>query len=157
MLPTSVLLPELWGQVRPSIKAHEKAVFLLMNLVNCPSPARERLSRCDSCGEYFIRRRAPKRETPIYHGSFCANCKGKGGVRRTDMTRKSRTKKKVELAADVWPKWKQDRRQGERTEWVAQEVNRRLRASRDPIAKNWVTRHQTEIEAEVERRNHAKG
>jgi hypothetical protein len=157
MLPASVRRPELWGLVYPLVKAQEKAVFWLWNLVNCPSPARERLSRCDGCGEYFVRSRAPKKEMPIYHGAFCANCKGKGGARRTVESRKLRTKRMIEWAADAWAKWKPGNRSGDRSDWIVKQVNVKLLAGQNPIKVNWVTRHLTEIKAEVERRNHAKG
>lgn len=123
------------------------------------SPTCRRLFRCDGCSVYFMRTRAPKKDTPIYHGSYCANCKrkGKDRIRRTEDSRAERTGQMIGLAADVWPQWKQDRRHGERTEWVAQQVNKRRKSNRGRIAKNWVTRHQAEIEAEVERRKHAKG
>ncbi len=154
MLPTSAVHPEVWGLVYPLAKAREKAIFLLRNLVNCPSPVRERLSRCDACGEYFVRVRAPRKEgIPIKHGVFCANCKGKGGARRTVESRKLRTEKKIEWAADAWVKWKPDHRHGKRSEWIARQVTARGEA----IKVNWITHHQTEIEAEVERRNHATG
>jgi hypothetical protein len=70
----------------------------------------------------------------------------------------------IELAADAWPRWKQNRRhleriqsertRSERAEWIAQRVNERLKHG-DHIAKNWVSLHQREIEEKVERRNHA--
>jgi hypothetical protein len=64
----------------------------------------------------------------------------------------------IEWAADNWPKW--TKRSGVRSEWVAEQVNKRVERqpiSWDTIKGNWVTWHQAEIEAEVERRNYAKG
>jgi hypothetical protein len=119
------------------------------------SPECRRLFRCDGCGTYFMRVREPKKDTPIKRGSWCAKCKGKGGSRRTDESRKNRKDERVQLAAEVWEQWKRDRRHGERAEWVARKINERLPSGRNHIAKNWVTRHTKEIEAEVERRNHA--
>jgi len=121
---------------------------------SCP----QRFFKCDGCGTYFVRARAPRKETPIYHGTFCENCKHKGGKRRTDSTRKQRKALMIEWAADNWPKW--TKRSGVRSEWVAEQVNKRVERqpiSWDTIKGNWVTWHQAEIEAEVERRNYAKG
>jgi hypothetical protein len=131
------------------------AVFLQM----LDSPGRTRLFRCDECRTYFLRQRMPKKDTPIERGSYCENCKreGKDRIRRTEDSRGKRTGQMIEWAADAWLQWKRDRRHGERAEWVAREVNAKLGKTRDPIKTNWVTRHKAEIEAEVERRDHAKG
>jgi hypothetical protein len=121
---------------------------------SCP----QRLFRCDECGTYFVRARAPRKETTIYHGTFCEKCKHKGGARRTDSTRKHRKAQMIEWAAVYWPKWTESK--GKRSEFIATQINAHINKEPDTwpnIAGNWVTRHQTEIEAEVERRNHAKG
>jgi hypothetical protein len=60
-------------------------------------------------------------------------------------------------AADAWAKWKPGNRFGNRTDWVVQKVNAKLSPNQKRIKVNWVSWHQTEIEIEVERRNHAKG
>lgn len=118
------------------------------------SHGRERLFRCDECGKYLVRARAPRKETPIYHGTFCEKCKHKGSARRTVESRKRRTQKMIEWAADAWEKWTPGNRFGKRADWVVEKVNAKLPAGRIPIKINWVTKHQTEIEAEVERRNY---
>jgi hypothetical protein len=132
-----------------------RATALYLQMLDSPISAR--LFRCDGCGAYFARTRAPKKAHPISRGSWCANCKGKGSARRNENSRDSRTGKMVELAADVWPQWQPERRHrdGERGEWVAHKVNQRQRWKN--ITANWVTRHTKEIEAEVDRRKHAKG
>jgi len=132
-----------------------RAMFLQL----LDSPACRRLFRCNGCGMYFLRERMPKKDTPIKRGSWCARCKreGRDRIRRTEDGRNERTRQMVRLAADAWPLWRQDRRHGERAEWIARKVNKRLQASWNPIAKNWVTGHKDEIEAELERRRHAKG
>jgi len=91
---------------------------------------------------------------PIYHGTFCEKCKNKGGARRTMDSRKRRTQEMVKLAADAWARWTLSRRYGKRSEWVATQVTAKLPRG-GTIKANWVTRHKTEIEAEVERRNDA--
>jgi hypothetical protein len=135
--------------------AREYAIFEFARLLDSPSP--ERLFRCDSCGVYFVRARAPRKDTPIYHGTFCAKCKHRGGVKRVEDSRKQHTAEKISWAADAWAKWTPSHRHGKRSEWVAKQVKAKLPASQNPIKANWVTRHQTEIEMEVERRNNAKG
>jgi hypothetical protein len=138
-----------------ALPAYDAAMAFFLELLD--SPARVKLARCDGCGVYFCRERMPKKDMPIKRGSWCVSCKreGKDRIRRTENSRGARTDKMVELAADAWLQWKQDRRHGERTEWVARKVNKRLQASWTPIKKNWVTGHKDEIEAEVERRSHA--
>jgi hypothetical protein len=133
----------------------DSATALYLQLVD--SITRVRLFHCDGCGVYFMRTRNPKRDKPIERGTFCANCKGKGGARRTVESRKLRTQKKIGWAADAWEKWKPNRRHGNRSLWVVMQVNTKLPPNENAIKTNWVTRHQTEIKAEVERRNSAKG
>jgi hypothetical protein len=135
--------------------ACDMAIALFLQMLDSSITAK--LFRCDGCGDYFARRRAAKKDTPIFRGSWCASCKrdGRDRVQRTKESRDHRTKQRIEWAADVWPQWKPDRRHGERAEWIARQVSKRLDG--DAIAKNWVTHHTKEIEAEVERRKHAKG
>lgn len=120
------------------------------------SPHSGRLSRCDGCRAYFWRKRAPKRDHPVSRGSWCELCKAKGGAYRADKSRESRRGDMVKRAAEAWTTWKPDQpnRYGSRREWVAKQVSKRLPGGRS-ITGNWVTRHTAEIEAEVERRNHA--
>jgi hypothetical protein len=139
-----------------SLGAREHAIYHFQQLLD--SPIRERLSRCDACRAYFVRARAPKKDTPIFRGTFCSNpnCKGKGSVKRMNATRETRTKQRVELAAKLWSEWTQRKRQLERSKWVAREMNNTLFLGGEGITGKWVTQHQKEIEAEIERRSHAK-
>jgi len=132
--------------------AWDAAIALLLQLLD--SPARTQLFRCDGCRAYFMRTRAPKKDTPIYHGSWCVRCKDKGGATRTKNSRERRMAEMLCWAVDAWVEWKQDRKHGEREEWVMRKVNAKLGRSRPPIAVNWVTRHKKEIEAEIEWRIH---
>ncbi len=136
--------------------AFDAATAMFLQLLD--SPACRRLFRCDGCGVYFPRVRTPKKDTPILNGSYCAKCKGKGSARRTGKSRDSRANQMIRWAADVWEEWKpnQPHSYGERAEWVAWKVNKRMPGVWSHIAKNWITRHTDEIEAEVRRRNHAK-
>lgn len=152
---------EIWNQVQhkrgiPASYAQDLAFHEFARLLD--SPTRERLSRCDACRTYFERRRAPKRDTPIYHGVYCWNCKGKGGARRTVSSRDQRKKEIVGWAASCWAKWKPTPRHGKQSEWIAQQVNRELAQHHpvhDRITGKWVTQNRKTIEAEVERRNRA--
>ena len=133
--------------------AADPASALYLQLLD--SPISDRLLRCDGCRSYFVRSRAPKKGVPIYRGSWCARCKGKGGARRTNKSRENRTKKMVEFAADAWMQWRPDRHHGECAQWVAQQMNDRMPEEWERLKKtNWVTRHKSEIDAEVERRKH---
>jgi hypothetical protein len=132
--------------------AFDVALALFLQLLD--SPERTRLFRCDGCGVYFMRTRSPKKDPPIYHGSWCAKCKNKGGAERTKNSRERRTAELVGWAADAWEQWKDDRKHGPRMEWILNRVNDRLGNYQNHIARNWVTRHKGEIEAEVERRTH---
>jgi hypothetical protein len=141
-----------------SREAHKTAIHCFQQLLD--SPARYLLSRCDGCGTYFVRRRAPRKDMPIKRGTFCKNCKGLGGARRTVATREQRKKEVIGWAADYWPKWAQTRLHARQSEWIAQQVNRELAKHRwihDPVTGKWVTQNKKSIEAEVERRNHAEG
>jgi hypothetical protein len=136
--------------------AYDAAVALFIQLLD--SPGRARLARCDDCGTYFLRKRMPKRDTPIKRGSFCPEHKGEGAAQRTNATRDRRIKQLIELAAKYWPKCKQEGR--ERSEWVAEKMRLALRQNPNAelfqfssIQGKWATQHQDEIEAEVKRRN----
>ncbi len=133
----------------PLVVARDAATYLFLKLLD--SPARARLSRCDACKMYFVRTRTPKKDTPIYHGIFCEKHKGKGGAKRTVESRERRKQQIVGLAAEWWPKWKQTRH-GQRSKWIAKEVNKKLPHWAAPIGGKWITQHQQEIEAEAERR-----
>ncbi len=130
--------------------AREYAIFEFVRLLDSLS-SRQRLFRCDGCNRYFVRARAPRKA--IYHGSFCERCTGKGGARRTVESRNRRTQEMIGWAADAWKEWEPTKRFGERTDWIV----RRVTAKGGSIKRNWVTRHQKQIETEVERRDHAKG
>lgn len=148
------MVPASLASTEPLRRARDLAIYQFVALLDYPG--RERISRCDKCGKYFARVRAPKKDMPIKNGTFCENCKGGGGARRTLSTRIRRSSQMIAWAAECWPKWTE--RRGLRSEWIAEKVNRQV--ERQPITwatitGNWVTRHQTEIETEVERRNHA--
>jgi len=154
-------VPLAWPFPEPKLEdtlaqARDFAILEFQKFLESSCP--QRLFKCDGCRTYFVRAKAPRKETPIYHGTFCENCKHKGGKRRTDSTRKQRKTQMIEWAAECWTKWTEG--SGVRSEWVADRVNARINGqpiSWGTIKGNWVTWHQAEIEAEVERRNYAKG
>jgi hypothetical protein len=126
------------------------AMYWFAVLLNLPYS--RLIARCDNCGSYFERLRA----RGVNQGVFCSGCKGKGSLKRTSNTRNSRRNKMLDWAADCWPWW--NSKQRNRSEWVAEKVNARI--VRQPvgwptITRRWVTQHESEIEAEVERRKHA--
>ena len=156
-LPTPLAWPFPEPELEDTLaRARDFAIYEFQKFLESSCP--QRLFKCDECGRYFVRVKAPRKETPIYHGTFCENCKHKGGKRRTDSTRKQRKTQMIEWAAECWTKWTEG--SGVRSEWVADRVNARINGqpiSWGTIKGNWVTWHQAEIEVEAERRNHAKG
>ena len=135
------MLPAPSASKSPLRRARDMALYHFVCLLDYPR--RERLSRCDECGTYFFRSRAPRKDTPIYHGTFCDRCKNKGGAKRTVDSRSRQTKEKIGWASDCWPKWMKWK--GLRSAWVAEQVNRRV--VRHPICwgtvtGKWVTRHE---------------
>jgi hypothetical protein len=67
-------------------------------------------------------------------------------------TRENRKKQLVELAAELWTKWKPIAQYGDRSKWVAERMNKKQRTLGTFITGKWVTQHQEEIKAEAERR-----
>lgn len=138
-----------------SIEAFERfgqrvAMYWFAALLNLPYS--RLIARCDNCGSYFERLRA----RGVNQGVFCLGCKGKGSVKRTSNTRKSRHNEMLNWAAECWPKWEE--RHGKRSKWIAEQVNEQIKPQPvgwKTITGRWVTEHGKEIQAEVERRKHA--
>ena len=51
----------------------------------CPDGCDACLSRCIECKTYFVRSRSPKKDKPIYWGTYCSNCKVKGDAKRNSL------------------------------------------------------------------------
>jgi hypothetical protein len=134
--------------------AGEYATFEFARLLDSPSP--QRLSRCDGCGQYFVRQRVPQKR--ICHGTFCprTKCRSMGGAKRVVDSRKQLAQDKIQWAVDAVEKWKPTRRFGEKPDWVVQQVNAKLPRG-ESVKVNWYSWHRKDIEAEVNRRKHAKG
>ena len=116
-------------------------------LIDCPT--RERLSRCDTCGKYFVRQRMPKKGVSIKTGVFCDRCKVRGSVARTLESRERRKRELVKLAARFWPEWERAKRRTRRSEWVAAQMNQRNPLRAAPITMKWVTQNRAAIEAAI--------
>lgn len=157
----STCSPEPSSTNDPESAAPDYATYWFIHLLD--SPMRERLSRCEHCGRYFLRERMPKKGCPIKRGMFCKKHRDKARARSMKVIRIGRTAELVHLAARFWPEG--DLRKGyqSRSTWIADRMNAQLPAwaseyfqNRDGKARGkWVTTHQQEIEAEVRRRKHA--
>jgi hypothetical protein len=147
---SSIVAHTFAGRSNAVRRARDLAIFKFVILLD--SPERERLCRCDECRAYFVRARAPKKDTPIFRGTFCPECKGKGSVKRMNGTRQNRTKQMVDLAAGFWPRWKPAAQYGKRSKWVAEMMNKRLGTTRTLVTGKWVTQHEQEIKDAAERR-----
>jgi len=142
----------------PEPAARDYAAYWFIHLLD--SPMRERLSRCEECGEYFLRKRMPKRGCPIKRGMYCHKHRGKARARSMKSIRDDRSDELVRLAGKFWLKWNSQKDYKTRSKWIANRMNEELPdwagayfQNRDGTATGrWVTEHQTEIEADVERR-----
>jgi hypothetical protein len=86
------------------------------------------------------------------HCSDCKNIASAGASAKTK--RAERESQLLALAAEVWPLWRQTSKVRDRNDWVAEQVSR-LFGEKKAIQRNWVTRHEKEIEAELKRRARA--
>jgi hypothetical protein len=149
-------MPRFHGRNRkPEFYARECAFYWFQQLLD--SPFCFHVSRCSNpeCRRYYFRNRLRKAE--IKRGAYCGNCFGAGSVERTRRSREARKKNLVSLAADAWSAWKPARRGlGRQSDWVARNMNRKLRSDLR-ITGKWVSQNRKTIEAEVERRSNAKG
>ncbi len=161
-----IKLPPFIEREGPYLTVWDESMLWFVLFLNCGHA--QRLDRCTYCKRYFCRKRNPKKNLAFKRGPHCGKCKGAASIDRTEDTRGKRTDEMVRFAAEVWAQWKPNSRDGRRSKWIATKVNSRteriaVKAGRDSalashyprITGRWVTEHQTEIEAEVERRKHA--
>jgi hypothetical protein len=161
-------LPPFIESQSPRLRVWDESVLWFVLFLNCGHA--HRLDCCRFCHRYFARRRTPKQKLDLKRGPQCGKCIKRGSVERTKSSRANRTNRMVGFAADFWEQWKPNSRDGQRSVWIANKVNLRTeriaviegreseRTTHYPIITGrWVTEHQTEIEAEVERRKHATG
>ena len=142
-----------YKHTEPLLRARELGIGDFISLLDAPT--RERLFKCDECKKYFVHARTPKRDALILHGTFCGDCKGKGGARRTLGTRERRNKRLITLAARSWPMWKPSHRSGTQSTWVANQVNKRLQQGEQRVTGKWVTQNKVKIQTEIEGENNA--
>jgi hypothetical protein len=133
--------------------ARDRAVFEFSRLLASRSP--ERLFRCDGCGEYFAKRRAPRKDTPIFHGSYCGkkSCRISGGAKRTKEKRLRELNQKLALAATLWLQYG-PRDPKARSVWIADQMTRRHHMA---MRGKWVTQHSAEIEKRALKRENRNG
>jgi hypothetical protein len=150
---TPDMLPPFIESGSPYMNQWDESILWFLLFLN--SRHAQLLDRCVHCDRYFVRKRRPQRGVDYKRGPNCGKCKGRASIQRTQCTRDRRKHQRVKLAADVWGQWKPMRHYGRRANWVAEKMNQKLPEGQ-AITGRWVTQHQQEIEAEVQRRNHAK-
>lgn len=137
--------------------AKELGIAWFQRLIESVAP--QRLSHCEECHRYFVRKRTPKTNTPIFRGVRCPDCASKGGVRRSLDSRKARKGEMVEFAAKVFDEWKGGNRNPDQNAWLAEQVSKRfkIRLKGVRLTRRWVTQNLKAIRTQVKRRNDAKG
>jgi hypothetical protein len=136
-------------------EAGEIAIYWLQELLESPDSCR--IGRCDNpeCRRYYLRQRTIEK---ISRGTYCQRCTAAGSKRRVEAIRDEHKQQLVNLAAGVWERFKASRRFPRKSAWVAARMNRLLPLDmRVHSGGKWVTQNRKAIEAEVERRKHAKG
>jgi hypothetical protein len=112
---------------------------------------RYRLGKCKRCQEYFVLKVNPSK-LPYARGMHCPNCKNAASAEASAKAKRAdREQKLLGLAADVWSSWRPAPQFSERNKWIAERVNQLL-GEKKAIQRNWVTRHEKEIAAELKRR-----
>jgi len=139
--------PKLYPKREAVRQAQEEAAFTVVRFLN--SPTKYKISRCDHCKDYFMKKRVPRSGTVNKRGAFCSNpkCRTRGSVNRTNASRDVRMDKLVSTAAMFWPHFKATKLRPNRSKWVADKVNQALRLKEEKRKTgNWVTRHENDIE-----------
>ncbi len=118
------------------------------------APWRYRLGKCRRCQAYFVLKVNPSK-TPYVRGMHCSECKSPASAGASAKTKRAeREQQLLSLAADVWSSWHPTAEFGERNAWIAGRVCKLL-GEKKAIQRNWVTRHEKEIIAELKRRARA--
>jgi hypothetical protein len=118
----------------------------------------QRLSRCDECETYFVRKRTPKKDIPIKGEIHCQNCKNKGGGKRSNRSRDLLRAAMAATAVDASNEWKPSHKNPDQRLWVIDQVNKQFKQRlKDPITRRWLKEKKTlkAIQTEIERRNNA--
>ena len=112
------------------------------------APWRHKLGKCKRCHSYFVLKNKPA-ETYV-RGMHCSDCKSIASAGASAKSKRAeRESRLLGLAADVWSLWRHQT--GDRNEWIAEQVSD-LFGEKRAIQRNWVTRHEKEIAAEVKKR-----
>jgi hypothetical protein len=100
------------------------------------SECRFLLMRCRRCGVFVIPERKPRKR--YEYGWYCEECRSAGTAtaRMLSVTKQHR-QRWLRLAAEAWLRWRA--RYGERSVWIAEEVNKQLGRTEPRIRRNSVT------------------
>lgn len=100
------------------------------------------LMRCQRCGVFVIPNRKPRKR--YEYGWHCENCRSAGtATARMLRVTKQQRQRWLALAAEAWLRWRP--KNGERSLWIAEEVNKRLPKNDPRIRRNSVTHNATTI------------
>ncbi len=116
------------------------------------SPERERLSQCVTCARYFVRERMPKQHAPIKRGSYCKFHRYQRKARSVEAIRAERKGRMLVLAARMAAEYQLKKPREDRSEWIANKMNREIRRSPKlyqwdrTITRKWVTQNEAGIE-----------
>jgi hypothetical protein len=134
--------------------AREYATLEFARLMNSTSP--QRLFRCDGCGKYFSKRRAPRKGVTIFYGSYCGKkaCRLSGGAKRTEKKRERVKKAMLDLSATLWSQCDKRKSPKERSVWIADKMTREHGIE---IHGKWVTQNTVDIEKRVQEREKQYG
>lgn len=111
------------------------------------SSYRYQLCKCRSCSKYYYTQRKPR--AYLEYGTYCAGDRHQASAARSnEQKRNPAQERRLKAAVEWWGKWPKYMKAdpGKQADWIARNVNRSTRGERLPIARNWVTRHRSEIE-----------
>lgn len=117
-----------------------------------------RLMQCRQCGSFDVVKKPRK---SYIDGWYCSKkCRNVKAMKTTEKNRQALRDRWFNLAVDALAQWNAmtPKPRADRTAWITEQVNNGPKPSRDGVIKrHTITHNLNEIEAEVERRNHAKG
>jgi hypothetical protein len=115
------------------------------------APWRYRLGRCKRCLIYFVLKANPSK-TPYLRGMHCEKCRNRASADASGKSKRAKRENELlELAVQAYAAWHLSFRK-DRNQWVAEKVSE-LRGKKREIQRNWVTRHEKDIVAELKRRS----
>ena len=103
------------------------------------SECRFSLMRCRLCRVFIIPNRKPRER--YEYGWYCEKCRSAGtATARMLKVTKQHRQRWLSLAAEAWLHWRPEN--GERSVWIAEQVNKQLRTTEPRIRRNSVTRNE---------------